>query len=161
MKMRVAGIPLTLSAAALLVLAPAAQAQQFGSWLVSEAFPCGLITNNQLQDIPVMGLGLNGDGPGEIEINVMGSISFNGEPQSGEVVFAERRVTATNLQFGTMDEPDIYGIVWEIPSEYLVDLAQSDSILLRVDGQDFTTLTLAERAPAVAWLARCLRNSRG
>lgn len=137
-----------------------AQAQQFNGWLVSESDECGLITNKMLQQIPANTFAIAAIGRETIGLSLFGHMHEKpDQPQNGEVQFAERTVAASTIRWELMEEPDFYGYSWEIPSEYLVDLAQSESIRMVVDGDHvIATLTLAERGQAVAHMARCMRG---
>lgn len=121
---------------------------------------CGLNTNNEMQDIPSAGFGLNMEEGNMFTLMVSGNMNISSPPKNASVRFAGRTVSAPKLGFGKLGEPNRYGVAVYLGLEYLNDLAESESFTIMLDGQNFATYRLLERGQAVAYMARCIRFMR-
>lgn len=157
--------PLAQLAAGLLfgavLIAPAA-AQPFSAWQISSTQgTCGVQTTMDMQRIPTGGFGFLSDRRDRFQMMMSGNMSTDVPPKSGEVVFASRRAPVQEIQYVRVPSrnsllDDTFVLIVHLDTEYLQDVAQSQSFLIRFDGNDFAPFTLAERGQAVAYMARCM-----
>lgn len=146
-----------------------AAAQQFQSWQVSSTNgTCGVLTTMEMQRIPSAGFSLFSERRDRFQMMISGNMTSDAPPKSGQVVFAGRTAPVLDIQFVRRPNrssllDDTFMIVIHLDTEYLQDVAQSPSFLVRLDGNDFAPFTLAERGQAVAYMARCMAHmpSRG
>ena len=144
-------------------LSTAASAQSFQTWRVtSTPGTCGIQTTMNEQRIPTAGFGFFSERRDRFQILMSGNMSSDSPPKSGEVVFAGGRTAPVrDIQFVRVPAyssllDDSFRVIIHLDTEYLPDVAQAPSFLVRFDGNDFAPFTLAERGQAVAYMAGCM-----
>ncbi|MGE4322277.1 MAG: hypothetical protein AB7E60_04535 [Sphingobium sp.] len=146
---------------AAMVAAPAS-AQQFQAWRISSTpGTCGVQTTMDMQRIPTAGFGLFSARRDRFQMMMSGNMSTDVPPKAGEVVFAGRRAPVLDIQYTRVPSrnallDDTFHLTIHLDTEYLEDVAQSQSFLIRFDGNDFAPFTLSERGQAVVYMARCM-----
>jgi hypothetical protein len=144
------------------VFAAPAASQSFNTWrATSSAGVCGVQTTNSMQSIPTGGFGFFSDRRDRFQIMMSGYMSTDTPPGRGEVVFANRTAPMEAIQFtrvpsGNSLLDDTFRLTVHLDTEYLRDVAESESFLIRFDGNDFAPFQLSERGQAVAYMARCM-----
>lgn len=144
------------------LFATTAAAQQFQSWrITSTQGTCGVQTTMDMQRIPTAGLGIFAERRDRFQIMMSGNMSSDSPPKTGEVVFAGRRAPILDIQFVRVPSrnsllDDTFRLIVHLDTEYLQDVAKSQSFLIRLDGSDFAPFTLSERGQMVAYMARCM-----
>lgn len=144
-----------------LIATPAA-AQRFQSWQISSTQgTCGVQTTMDMQRIPTTGLGIFAERRDRFQIMMSGNMSTDVPPKTGEVLFAGRRAPVLDIQYVRVPSrssllDDTFRLIIHLDTEYLRDVAKSQSFLIRFDGSDFAPFTLAERGAVVAYMARCM-----
>lgn len=153
---------LSLGCAIAMAVSTTAFAQQFQSWRVSSTpGTCGVQTTMDMQRIPSQGFGLFAEQRDRFQILISGNMTSDSPPRSGEVVFAGRTAPARQIQFvrvpsGNSLVDDTFRLVVHLDTEYLQDIAETPTFMIRLEGNDFAPFTLAERGQAVSYMARCM-----
>lgn len=144
-------------------LSAAASAQSFQTWRVSSTpGTCGVQTTMNQQRIPTASFGFFSERRDRFQMLMSGNMSTDVPPKSGQVVFAGGRTAdVREIQFVRVPSrssllDDSFRIILHLDTDYLPDVAQAPSFLIRFDGHDFAPFTLAERGQAVAYMASCM-----